>query len=308
MVDIIIPAYNAHDTINKTLCSIAMQEFKEKFNVYIIDDCSDVDYSKEVKLFSSRINITQLKMEKNGGPGLSRQFGIDNSHGKYILFVDSDDLLYDCFSLQNIYNSIISDDYDGAVGIMVDETPENLYEYYNHTGCLHGKMYKREFLENNNIRFNDTRSSEDNAFNQLFLLASPRIVYNNNYIYLYKNNENSITQKDRYNYAFYSVEHYINNMLWAINIAFERNYDLEKIAILIFWSYTYVFANYFNNLHRNDVSLIFKWVFPLHMLYKEYNNMVSNEYKNYYMQDYNAYNINISLREFSNLVDLYNNI
>ena len=38
MIDIIIPAYNAHDTIEKSLMSISMQTIKEKLNVYIIDD------------------------------------------------------------------------------------------------------------------------------------------------------------------------------------------------------------------------------------------------------------------------------
>ena len=72
MIDIIIPAYNAHDTIMKTLISINLQNIKNKVNVYIIDDCSDVDYSREVDLFFDKINIKQLKLSKNSGPGVAR--------------------------------------------------------------------------------------------------------------------------------------------------------------------------------------------------------------------------------------------
>lgn len=79
MVDIIIPAYNAHKTISKALLSICMQTIKDKINVYIIDDCSDHDYKKIINKFKDRINITQYKLDKNSGPGVARQYGLDHS-------------------------------------------------------------------------------------------------------------------------------------------------------------------------------------------------------------------------------------
>ena len=100
MIDIIIPAYNAHEHIKCTLVSVAMQTIKDKVNVYIIDDGSKKNYNKIVELFKDKINIKELTIEKNSGPGVARQFGIDSSDGEYILFLDSDDLLYNKFSFE----------------------------------------------------------------------------------------------------------------------------------------------------------------------------------------------------------------
>ena len=55
MIDIIIPAYNAHNTIKKTLISICMQTVKDKINVYIIDDCSNEDYKEIINIFSTNL-------------------------------------------------------------------------------------------------------------------------------------------------------------------------------------------------------------------------------------------------------------
>ena len=49
MIDIIIPLYNAHDTIVKTLASVAMQSIKSQITVYLIDDNSIIDYQTEIK-------------------------------------------------------------------------------------------------------------------------------------------------------------------------------------------------------------------------------------------------------------------
>ena len=72
MIDIIIPAYNAHNTIKKTLISICMQTVKDKINVYIIDDCSNEDYKEIINIFKDKINIKYYKLKENSGPGVAR--------------------------------------------------------------------------------------------------------------------------------------------------------------------------------------------------------------------------------------------
>lgn len=72
MIDIIIPAYNAHDTIKNTLASIAMQQNAKDLNVYVIDDCSNKGYEEEVDLFKDVLNIRLFRLEKNMGPRLCK--------------------------------------------------------------------------------------------------------------------------------------------------------------------------------------------------------------------------------------------
>lgn len=64
MIDVIIPAYNAHETIERTLYSIAYQRNSEDLNVYIINDNSIKDYSKEIDFFKDFINIKELKLNE----------------------------------------------------------------------------------------------------------------------------------------------------------------------------------------------------------------------------------------------------
>ena len=49
-----------------------------------------------------KYNIKQLKLDKNSGPGLARQYGINNSNGKYIVFMDADDYVESVW-LEEIY-------------------------------------------------------------------------------------------------------------------------------------------------------------------------------------------------------------
>ena len=57
MIDIIIPAYNAHNTIEKTLLSIVMQNICDKVKVYIVNDNSEQNYSLIIKKFENFLNI-----------------------------------------------------------------------------------------------------------------------------------------------------------------------------------------------------------------------------------------------------------
>lgn len=73
MIDIIIPAYNAHNTIRETLNSIKKQNKIEKINVYILNDASDENYQKIIEEYTPYIKIKEIEIEKNSGPGVARQ-------------------------------------------------------------------------------------------------------------------------------------------------------------------------------------------------------------------------------------------
>ena len=160
MIDIIIPVYNSDKTIGRTLDSVLDQVNSDDFNVYVIDDASEEDYTDIINYYSKYLKINYFKLDENGGPGVARQFALEHSNSKYIVFIDSDDAFYENDSVQKLYDNI--DGYDMVVGQIYYEYFD---EYSHHNGCLHGKMYRRSLIEDNGIRFNDLRSHEDNAFN-----------------------------------------------------------------------------------------------------------------------------------------------
>ena len=143
-LDIIIPCFNAKDTLFNTLSSISIQEGVEGFKVYLVNDKSDYDYKEEVEYFSKFFDIKEIKLKKNMGPGGARREGINKSKSKLIMFIDSDDYLYDVFSIRNIYANCL--DCDLCISNFIYERDNARVVKKRNIIWLHGKMFRREFF------------------------------------------------------------------------------------------------------------------------------------------------------------------
>ena len=92
MVSIITPMYNSSKFIKWTVQSVLSQVYKN-WEMIIIDDCSTddcVDIVKSYESLDSRIKL--LLNDTNRGAALSRNIGMEKANGRYIAFLDSDDL------------------------------------------------------------------------------------------------------------------------------------------------------------------------------------------------------------------------
>ena len=92
-VSIITPAYNCLKTIKSTFKSVLSQTY-QNWEWIIVDDCSkdgSFEYLRELTKDDKRIRVFQN--EKNGGTAVARNLALRNTNGKYITFLDSDDLL-----------------------------------------------------------------------------------------------------------------------------------------------------------------------------------------------------------------------
>ncbi|HDR7367087.1 glycosyltransferase family 2 protein [Bacillus toyonensis] len=92
MISIIIPTYNAERFILNTINSVKTQTYKN-WEIIIIDDCSSdktLQIVKEQQAIDKRIRI--IKLKNNSGAAIARNTGINSSKGKYVAFLDSDDL------------------------------------------------------------------------------------------------------------------------------------------------------------------------------------------------------------------------
>lgn len=92
IVSIIIPLYNAEKYIEETLKSVDAQDYPDK-EVIIVDDCS-MDSSAEIvkRMQSNMPYIRYHKLEHNSGVAIARNTAIKLAKGRYIAFVDSDDV------------------------------------------------------------------------------------------------------------------------------------------------------------------------------------------------------------------------
>ena len=88
-VDVVIPAFNVPENILfRCLSSIACQTIVNDVDVTIVDDASEEGYNemyqKLADKFENLLNVKVLRYEENGGPGVARQYGMDNVSNGFI--------------------------------------------------------------------------------------------------------------------------------------------------------------------------------------------------------------------------------
>ncbi|MEG1410455.1 MAG: glycosyltransferase family 2 protein [Terrisporobacter sp.] len=92
LVSIITPVYNSAEFIEETIISVQNQTYAN-WELLLIDDCSKDDSAAIIEKYRVKDDrIKYIKMEKNSGAAVTRNFGLKTSKGRFIAFVDSDDL------------------------------------------------------------------------------------------------------------------------------------------------------------------------------------------------------------------------
>ena len=91
LVSIIMPSYNTASFIAESIQSVLEQSYKD-WELIIVDDCSPDNTDDVVKPYLSDKRIRYLKNEKNSGAAVSRNRALREAEGKWIAFLDSDDL------------------------------------------------------------------------------------------------------------------------------------------------------------------------------------------------------------------------
>jgi glycosyltransferase involved in cell wall biosynthesis len=90
-VSIILPTYNRAQLICEAIDSILNQTYQD-FQIIVVDDGSTDNTAEVLKSYIPKIRYIQ---QENKGPGDARNRGIEDAKGKYIAFLDSDDIWMD---------------------------------------------------------------------------------------------------------------------------------------------------------------------------------------------------------------------
>lgn len=91
LVSIIMPSFNTGKYITETIESVLVQSYKN-WELIIVDDCSSDNTDEIISTYLSDDRIHYLKNEKNSGAAFSRNTALREAKGKWIAFLDSDDL------------------------------------------------------------------------------------------------------------------------------------------------------------------------------------------------------------------------
>ena len=298
MLDIIIPVYNSQQTISKTLESIYKQTIQASIEVYIIDDGSKESYDDILKKYDK---VHYYKYLDNKGPGFAREYGMKLSKSEYIMFMDSDDYLYDDMALEHLLDSIKKGDYDAVYGITEEESDTGkIVSYYEGFDTIHSKIYKRTFLNKNRITFPHIYNSEDIAFNNLVIMNTANIGCSNNKVYVYKWRKNSLTKTDYYDKIH--IKCYCESLKWVLDNAIRNNISKGIIARLLESSFSYFYYYYY--IEKNDMSSI-KYLNTLMLYYDNYINYLNFVFTNAWLDYWTRYRKkNVEDKDYFYFLDL----
>ena len=247
LVDIIIPAYNAHNTIYKCLASILEQTTLDNIKVTIVNDGGN-SYKDIINMFKNYIDISEITLEENKGPGCARQYGIDNTSLPYFTCIDADDTFAGPYSIQILLKKMQDNPNSSAIiGNFAEEQGiiNGSLQFVQHpqdTVWMFGKLYRRSFIESYNIRFNETRANEDTGFNTIVKLCSDAnapIQFISDIVYYWHMKLDSITRSNNCEYSYnQSFVGFTDNMIYAIKEAkkrkpFNGNIDLHSVQVMV---------------------------------------------------------------------------
>lgn len=174
LVSIIMPSYNTAKYIAESIRSVLVQTY-ENWELLIVDDCSTDNTDEVIKPFLEDERIKYLKNEKNSGAAISRNKALREAKGKWIAFLDSDDLWDSeklakqiAFMQENNYKFSYTeyekiDEESESLNVFVagpkKVTKRGMYRYC-YIGCL-TVMYDADFF--GTIQIKDIRKNNDYA-------------------------------------------------------------------------------------------------------------------------------------------------
>lgn len=206
---VIIPSYNNEKFLPTCLDSIADQSTDYKVQVIVINDGS-TDSTEAIlekyRCFSDWIIINQ----ENRGFSGARNVGLDLAEGKYIMFVDSDDILGQN-AIEKLMRKAIATDADIVAGNYIsisfngktrfkgsDYKEEKVSPCDYLYGQPWGKVYKHEFFQN--LRFPEGYWYEDSIFAQIMWPLVDNVYTIPDIVYKYRNNLKGISHTSKRNH------------------------------------------------------------------------------------------------------------
>lgn len=343
-VSVVMPVYNVEKYVGKAIESILNQTYSN-FELILVNDKSTDNSLEILRLYA--INDKRIKIINkpiNEGLGYARNSGMQIAIGKYIYFIDSDDyveqdLLESCISEAELLNADVvifgyCEDYEQKKGIVTSKNFGveakiierntlknefiNLYEKtIIHSTC--NKVYKLDFLRENNLEFLNVSMCEDIFFNlKVFKLINKlSIIDKVFYHYMKRNIETLIVKYNPDRFKFMCDIHnealeiltqlnnktldnlnrlnkvFIRTVIFCIIQLFNKSSNLtkdERMELI-----TNIVENYTVRNSINDTKYLSKSE-------KMYVNMILN--KKVYLIYYCSKLINIIKREFSSIYKL----
>lgn len=283
-LQILIPQYNETEEIIKPLLdSIEVQQnvdLKNDIGVIIVNDGTNVHLSEEFfKRYSFPI---EYHLHEHKGVSATRNACLDYATADYVMFCDADDMFYNACGLYIIFREIENGGFDSLVSAFIEESRmPNTKEpiYINHdmdSTFVHGKVHRRKFLLNNDIRWNDNLTiHEDSYFNCLCQRLAKELKYSQTSFYLWRWRDNSVCRHD----PKYILKTY-NNMLDSNDALVDQFSRRNRVSDAQFYATSMIFDAYFT-MNKDE------W---LNQENKEYRYATERRFKDYWLKNKYLFN------------------
>lgn len=261
-VSVVVPVYNVEPYLRDCMDSLVNQTLTDIEIICINDGSPDnsLDILNEYAKNDSRVSVYS---QENGGHAVATNKGIDLATGDYLFLMDSDDVL-DLKALELTYEKAIEKEVDFVLFKAInydDETDtyyetevysmnkiaavvgENVFDYNDIKELMFeaivtpwSKLFKRDFIIENNIRFPEGLIFEDNVFFYEALLKAKRIYFLKEFLFTRR---------------WYSKSSTMNGDLRFLN-----SIDVANLTIDVFKE-NGEFENYKSNLYNKKVDIAF---------------------------------------------------
>jgi len=273
LISVIVPVYNVEKYIRKCIDSIIGQTYKN-LEIIVVDDGSLDESGKICDEYAKKDNRIKVIHKENSGVSSARNIGIENSTGKWIAFVDSDDWIEKKYfeellkvavendaevvlcgynritvnKIEKIYNS----------GELIEDTSrEFLIKTLNPQtgyGFCHMKLYKKSIIKNN--LFDITlKVGEDALFNEKIALNITKACFLEKSLYNYRINSNSVVRKFDEEYAIKYLNSMQNNKCYLMQMYQDDNEILQNYYNFVAFHVLLIAVNYcYNYLNKEKNS------------------------------------------------------
>ena len=266
---VIIPHYNIPALLSRCIQSLPE---RDDVQIIVVDDCSPcADSLAEIVPELKRKNVELYSTPIGGSAGRARNVGISKARGKWLTFLDADDLFTDTFETILVQLTTHTEDvlYYRNRSVLSEDlnipSSRNIFDYhfstYFETGnelplrlefdAPWGKFVRKDFIDSNNIRFDEVRYSNDTFFSTVIGVVSENIYVSQDILYIVTERSGSLTSEKMKNFAEWEIRY--NTALRTQTFLDNRKVKYRR----------YAFCDYLLLMAKRDKKSFTKYFFKL---------------------------------------------
>lgn len=278
-ISIIIPVYNVEQYLRDCLNSVVTQTYPD-YEVICVNDGSTDGSLAILEEFQNKYNQIKVISQQNRGLSGARNAGIRAAKGDYLFFLDSDDWIEPntleilaqkqrgedlvCFNGRRVFEDGRTEEPDSGI----EETKLKGWEYYGkyalvrrkfHFVCSVLRLYRREYLLEHKLFFEEGIYHEDNLFTPFACYYAQTVKVIPDCLYIYRIREGSITTTINFKR--------IKDLIWVDNklaTFFNSISSIEKEQLnkILTTDYIYAFSQHNIKLFGNkdgELKTIISW-------------------------------------------------